>query len=269
MVGYTRKHSKMRLIKSSKKVFSVGFGFSNFFRLLETIEFNFLLRPLKSIISAFTHVFWLVTPENTRKLAYRCPQKKNFWVGFGFSKFFRLPKTTEFIFLLGSLKSIISAWTYVFWLITQENTRKLAYRCPQKKNFGLVSGSRIFTTTWNDRIYLSSMVLKKYFISMKLCISVNYTRKQLKIRVSMSSKKVCCVRFGFSNFFRLLETIKFFFLLRPLKSIFSAWTYVFWFNTREKGRKLAYGCPEKKIFGSVSGSRIHFDNRKRPNFSFF
>ena len=125
------------------------------------------------------------------------------------------------------------------------------------------------STTGNDRIFLSFRALKKYYISMNLCISIEYKRKQPKIRVSMSSKKVCCVRFGFSNFFRLPETTEFIFLLGSLKSIFSAWTYVFWLITREKSRKLAYRCPQKKIFGSVSGSRIFFDYTKRPNFSFF
>ena len=61
------------------------------------------------------------TPENRRIDAL----KKKFSVGFGFSDFFRLLETTEICFLLGLLKSIIFAWTYVEWLVTQEITRKL------------------------------------------------------------------------------------------------------------------------------------------------
>ena len=38
-------------------------------------------------------------------------------------------------------------------------------------------------------------------IGMNLCILVDYTRKNPKIAVSMSSKKVFWVGFGFSNFF--------------------------------------------------------------------
>ena len=77
-----------------------------------------------------------------------------------------------------------------------------------------------FSTNRNDRIFLSSRALKKYHISMNLCILVGYTRKHPKIGVSMSSKKVICVGFGFSNFFRLLETTEFFFLLLVLKVLY-------------------------------------------------
>ena len=207
-----KKTPENRRIDAFKKNFWVGSGFSNFFRLPDTTEFIFLLGSLKSIISALTYVFWLLIQENTQKSAYRCPQKKNFWVGFWFSNFFRLPETTEFIFLLGPLKSIMSALTYVFWLVTQENTRKSAYRSPQKKNLGRFRVLEFFSTTWNDRIYFSSRVLKKFYISISLWILVGYAKKS---------------------------------------------------------RKLAYRCPQKKIYASVSGSRIFFDYLKRPNLSFF
>ena len=116
--------------------------------------------------------------------------KKVIWVGFGFSIFFRLLEMTEFIFLQGLLKSIISAWTYVFWLVTQQNAWKLEYQCPQKNLFVSVSGSRIFSTVRNDRIFLFSRALKKYYISLNLCILVSYMKKLLKSGVSMSSRKV-------------------------------------------------------------------------------
>ena len=56
-----------------------------------------------------------------------------------------------------------------------------------KKNFlGRFRVLEIFTTTCNDRIDLSSRVLKKYYISINLCILVIYTRKKPKIDVPMS-----------------------------------------------------------------------------------
>ena len=126
-----------------------------------------------------------------------------------------------------------------------------------------------FSTTRNDRIFFSSRDLNKYYISLNVCILVGYIRKHQKIGVPMSSKKFIWVGFGFSNFFRLLETTEFFFLLGLLKSIISAWTYVFWLVTQENTRKLAFNWPQKKLFVSVSGSRIFFDYSKRPNFFFF
>ena len=84
-----------------------------------------------------------------------------------------------------------------------------------------------FSTTLKDQIFSSSRALKKYCISLNLWILVVYTRKTAKIGVSMSSEKFIRVGFGFSNVFRLLESTEFFFLLGLLKSIISAWTYVF------------------------------------------
>ena len=84
-----------------------------------------------------------------------------------------------------------------------------------------------FSTTLNDQIFFSSKALKKYYVSMNLSILIGYTRKHPSIGVSISSKKVNWFGFGFSNFFRLLWKTKFFFLPGLLKSIISAWTYVF------------------------------------------
>ena len=139
----------------------------------------------------------------------------------------------------------------------------------KKSYLGRFRALEFFSTIRNDRIFLSSNTLKKYYISMNLCILVVYTRKHPKIEVQMSSKKVIWVRFGFSNYFRLLETTEFFFLLMLLKSIISAWTYVFWLVTLKNTQILEYQCPQTNLFGSVSGSRIFFDYSKRPNFSFF
>ena len=92
----------------------------------------------------------------------------------------------------------------------------------KKSYLGRFRVLEFFSTTRNDRIFLSSRALKKYYTSMNSCIIVGYTRKHPKIGVPMSSKKVIWAGFGFSNFFRLLETNDFFFLLGLLKSIISA-----------------------------------------------
>ena len=97
-----------------------------------------------------------------------------------------------------------------------------------------------FSTTRNVQIFFSSRALKKYYISMNLCILISYKRKHPSIGVSKSSKKFIWVGFGFSNFFRLLETTEFFFLPGLLKSIISALTHVFWLVSQENTRKLAY-----------------------------
>ena len=82
-------------------------------------------------------------------------------------------------------------------------------------------------------------------------------------------KKIYLGRFRVLEFCRLLETTDFFFLLGLLKSIISAWTYVFCLVTQENTRQLAFQSPQKKLIGSVSGSRIFFDYSKRPNSFFF
>ena len=157
---------------------------------------------------------------------------------------------------------------YFYWLRkkTPENWR---IHVLKKIYLGRFRVLEIFSTTRIDRTFFSSRALKKYYMSMNLCILVGYTRKHPKIGVSMSSKKVIWVGFGFSNFFRLLETTEFFFLLGLLKSIISALTYVFWLITRENTQKLAYPCPQKNLFRSVSGSRNFFNYSNRPKLFFF
>ena len=147
------------------------------------------------------------TPENCSDNVL----KKSFLGRFMVLEYFSTTQTTEFFFFLGLFKRLISAPTYVFWLNTQENTRKLQWQCPQKKFFGSVSGSRI-CCDYSKRPYLSfSRALEKNYISINLCILIDYTRKHPKIAVSMSSKKVFWVGFAFSNIFRLPETTEFFF----------------------------------------------------------
>ena len=125
-----------------------------------------------------------------------------------------------------------------------------------------------FSTTRNDKIFLFPRAPKNTYIGMISCILVNYPRNHPNIAVPKSSKKVFLVRFGFSNFFRLLETTEFFFFLGLLKTLISAWSYLFCLITQEITRKLQYQSSQKKFFGSVSGSRIFFDYSNRPNFSF-
>ena len=145
----------------------------------------------------------------------------------------------------------------------------MQYQCTKISFLGPFRVHEFFSTTRNHRIFLFSRALPNTYIGINLCILVNYTRKHPKVAVSMSSKKVFWVRFGFSNFFRLLETTKFFFFPWLFQTLISALTYVFWLITQENPRKLQYQCPQKKFFGSVSGSRIFFDYSKPPNFSFF
>ena len=86
--------------------------------------------------------------------------------------------------------------------------KKAPENCPinvlKKSYLGRFRVLEFFSTIRNDRIFLSSNALKKYYISMNLCILVVYTRKHPKIEVPLSSKKVIWVGFGFSNFFRRL-----------------------------------------------------------------
>ena len=58
----------------------------------------------------------------------------------------------------------------------------------KKIYFGRFRVLDFFSTTRNDRIFLSSRALKKYYISLNLCILVSYIRKHPKIGVPMSSK---------------------------------------------------------------------------------
>ena len=124
-----------------------------------------------------------------------------------------------------------------------------------------------FSTTRNDRIFLFHQALQETYISLKPSILVDYTRKHPKVCFPISSKKIFWVGFGFSNFYRLLETTDFFFLVF-LKRLMSVSSYVFQLITQENPQKFVYQYPQKKLFGSVSGFRIIFDYSKRPNFSF-
>ena len=123
-------------------------------------------------------------------------------------------------------------------------------------------------TNRNDLIYLFPRALEKNYISIHLCILIDYTRKLTIIAVSMSTKKVFWVGYWFSNIFRLLETTEFFFFLGLFKRIISESTYVFSMIIQENTRKMQYRCTQKKFFGSVSSSQKFYDYSKRQNLSF-
>ena len=156
---------------------------------------------------------------------------------------------------------------YFGWL-DKKATENYCINVVKKSFLGLSQVLEFFSTTWNDQNFLLPRALRKSFIGMNSCVLVDYTRKQPKIAVSMSSKKVFWVCQWFSSFFRLLETTENFFYLGLSESSPSWWIYVFRLITQENNRKLLYQCRQKKFFGSISGSRFFFDYLKRPKFSF-
>ena len=128
-------------------------------------------------------------PRIQPNIAVSKSSKKVFWVRFGFSNFCRLLETAEFFFFLGPLKTLISAWSHVFWLITQEITRKLQYQFLKKSFLGPFLVLEFFSTTRNDRIFLFARAVKNTYIGMILCILVDYPRNHPKTAVSKSLKK--------------------------------------------------------------------------------
>ena len=110
-------------------------------------------------------------------------------VGFGFSNNFRLLETTKFFFFLGHFHRLISAWTYVFWLITQENTRKLQYQSPQKKLLLSDSGSRIFVDYLKRPNFSFTLGSLKEFRHMNLCILVDTQENTRKLQYQSPQKK--------------------------------------------------------------------------------
>ena len=126
-----------------------------------------------------------------------------------------------------------------------------------------------FSTTRNDRIFLSPRALKKYYISMDPCILVGYTRKHSKIGVPMSSKKVIWDGFGFSNFFSTTRNDRIFFTSRALKKYYISMNPCILVGYTRKHPKIGVPMSSKKVIWAVSGSRKFFDYSKRPNLSFF
>ena len=148
--------------------------------------------------------------------------KKVFWVGFGFLKF--LTTRNDRIFLFPTV--LQETYTGLNLCILTNYTRnhpKIAVSMSSKKSFlGRFRVLELLSTTRNDRIFLFPRVLKKTYVSIILCIVVDFTRENTKIWISMSWEKVFWVGFVFSNFFRLLETTEFFFFLRFSKRLISA-----------------------------------------------
>ena len=125
-----------------------------------------------------------------------------------------------------SSRALKKYYISIYLCILVGNTRKhpkIGVPMSSKKYIWVGFGfSNFFSTPRNDRIFLFSRALNKYYISLNFCILVSYIKTHPKIGVPMSSKKFIRVGFGFSNFFPLLETSEFFFLLGLLKSIISA-----------------------------------------------
>ena len=152
---------------------------------------------------------------------------------------------------------------YFGWL-NRKIPRNSSMNVLKKSFLGPFRVLEYFSTTRNDRIFLFPRALKKTYISMNSCILVDNTRKHPKDAESESSKNVFWVRLGFSNIFGLLETTEFFFFLGLFKRLISC----IFVNYTRNSRILQYQGPQKKFFGSVSGSRNFFDYSKRPHFSF-
>ena len=101
---------------------------------------------------------------------------------------------------------------YFVWL-HKKTPEKCSINVLKKRFLGRFQVLEFFSSIRNDRIFLSSRNFKKTFIGMTLCILVDYTKKHPKIEVSMSSTETFFYGYGFSNFFRLLETTEIFFFL--------------------------------------------------------
>ena len=101
LVDYTRKHPKIAVSKSSKKVFLVGFGVLEYFSA--TRNDRIFLFP-RTLPETYIRMNLCILVDYTRKhpkIAVLKSTKKVFMVGFGFSNIFRLLETTEFFFFLG------------------------------------------------------------------------------------------------------------------------------------------------------------------------
>ena len=100
-----------------------------------------------------------------------------------------------------------------------------------------------FSTTRNDRILFSSRALKKYHISINLCILVGYTKKYPKIGGSMSIKKSYLGRFRVLDFFSTTRNYRIFFSSRALKKYYISMNSYF---------LVGYTRKHPKISGSMS-----------------
>ena len=149
---------------------------------------------------------------------------------------------------------------------TPENRRIVALK---KKFLGRFRVLEFFSTTWNDRNFLSSRALKKYYISINSCILVAYTRKHPKIGVWMPSKKNFWVGSGLSIFFSSTRNDRIYLSSRVLKKYYISIILCILVGYARKHPKIGISMPSKKNFCSVSGSRIFFDYTKWPNLSLF
>ena len=111
LIYYTRKHPKIEVSKSSKKVFWVCFGFLNIFQTTRNGRIFLFPRALKKTHISMNSCIMVDYTWKHPKVEVSKSSKKVFLVRFEFWKYFRLLETTEFFFSLGLLKRLISAWT--------------------------------------------------------------------------------------------------------------------------------------------------------------
>ena len=112
--------------------------------------------------------------------------------------------------------------SFIFVDFTRNHPKNWSINVLKKRFLSPVRVLEFFTTVRKYRIFLFSRTLPETCVRKNLCILVDYTRKRLKIAVSMSSKNDLWVRFGFSNFLRLFETTEFFFFLGLFQGLASA-----------------------------------------------
>ena len=131
--------------------------------------------------------------------------KKIYLGRFRFLDFLSTARNDRIFLFSRTLKNTyISINLCICFSYTREHLKIGVSTSSKKVFFGQFRVLEFFSTTRNDRIFLFSRALKKYYISLNLCILVGYIKNQQKIGVPMSSKKCICVGFVFSNFFRLL-----------------------------------------------------------------
>ena len=161
-----------------------------------------------------------------KKTTENCSQnvnKKRFFGSVSGSRtFVDYSERSSFSFSYGSLRGLYQHKLIYFGWLHKKSPEDCSINVLKKSFLGRFRVLELLSTTRNDRFFLFPKVLQVAYISINLFILDNYPRKHPNIAVSMSSKKVFWVGFGFSNFFRLLGTIEFFFFLRIFKRLISA-----------------------------------------------
>ena len=155
-------------------------------------------------------------------MQYQCPQKNFFGSVSGSRIFFDYSERSNFSFSYGSPRYLYRHKLMYFHQLHENIPEYCSINVLKESFLGRFRVLEFFSTTGNDQFFLFPTGLQEAYININSCILINYTSKYPNIAVSMSSKKVFWVGFGFSNFFRLLGTIEFFFFLRFFKRLISA-----------------------------------------------